>query len=277
MARRIQGEADEGLDRREGGIVRAFDAADPMRLQAIGVADALDRPQRDVSRLGAPSRAGAAARVEDRRQPRIFVTRRCRRRSCQASAAALDALSARLAARAAASRIPLPLDGLADSFGLDAIDRDLLLVALAPDLDRRYGRVFGFLQDDATRRRPKTMGGLHAPHPHDRRFPHAGRDPAWRRCRLCRARAFRASRRQHQERGSGGRAPGHGGRRARHHGASRAGRAARVAKDGRPGRGESPGRSPPHVKARRHGLRRHARAGRHGPLRFAAHTIGPRC
>jgi len=38
-------------------------------------------------------------------------------------------------------------------FGLSSVELDLLALALAPDLDSRYGRLFGFLQDDLTRRR----------------------------------------------------------------------------------------------------------------------------
>ncbi|MBT2368685.1 ATP-binding protein [Streptomyces sp. ISL-10] len=49
------------------------------------------------------------------------------------------------------------LDGLARRFGLSPLDLDLLLVALAPDLDARFERLYGFLNDDLTRRRP-TVG-----------------------------------------------------------------------------------------------------------------------
>ncbi len=49
------------------------------------------------------------------------------------------------------------LDGLARRFGLSALDLDLLLVAVAPDLDARFERLYGYLNDDLTRRRP-TVG-----------------------------------------------------------------------------------------------------------------------
>jgi hypothetical protein len=39
------------------------------------------------------------------------------------------------------------------TFGLDSLDVELLLVALAPDLDARFERLYGYLQDDVTRRR----------------------------------------------------------------------------------------------------------------------------
>ncbi|MGW5349395.1 ATP-binding protein [Streptomyces sp. NPDC004031] len=58
---------------------------------------------------------------------------------------------------AAGSWRPAPgtvLDGLAARFGLTALDLDLLLVALAPDLDARFESLYGYLNDDLTRRRP---------------------------------------------------------------------------------------------------------------------------
>lgn len=47
----------------------------------------------------------------------------------------------------------LRLRRLAATFGLDRGDVDILLVALAPDLDPRYERLYGYLHDDVTRRR----------------------------------------------------------------------------------------------------------------------------
>ncbi|MEW2119959.1 ATP-binding protein [Streptomyces sp. NPDC005474] len=49
------------------------------------------------------------------------------------------------------------LGGLVRGFGLSALDLDLLLVAVAPDLDARFERLYGYLNDDLTRRRP-TVG-----------------------------------------------------------------------------------------------------------------------
>src|SRR3954452_10208005 len=43
---------------------------------------------------------------------------------------------------------------LAADRGLDTFDLDVLVLALAPELDLRYERIFAFLQDDVTRRRP---------------------------------------------------------------------------------------------------------------------------
>jgi len=47
-----------------------------------------------------------------------------------------------------------PLSQLKEVFGLSIFDLWLLLIALAPELDLRYERLYGFLQDDITRRRP---------------------------------------------------------------------------------------------------------------------------
>jgi hypothetical protein len=43
---------------------------------------------------------------------------------------------------------------LASAFGLTAFDLDLLLIAFAPEFDLRYERIYAYLQDDVTRRRP---------------------------------------------------------------------------------------------------------------------------
>jgi SpoVK/Ycf46/Vps4 family AAA+-type ATPase len=51
----------------------------------------------------------------------------------------------------------LAMDRLVDSFDLDPVARDVLLIALAPDLDEMYATIYAYLQDDATRRRP-TVG-----------------------------------------------------------------------------------------------------------------------
>ena len=46
------------------------------------------------------------------------------------------------------------LERLATAFGLDRFDLDTLLIGLAPALDLRYERLYAFLQDDVTRKRP---------------------------------------------------------------------------------------------------------------------------
>lgn len=46
-----------------------------------------------------------------------------------------------------------PMGGLARRFGLTELDVEILVVAVAPDLDRRYEQLYGYLQDDVSRRR----------------------------------------------------------------------------------------------------------------------------
>ncbi|MFJ3924624.1 ATP-binding protein [Streptomyces sp. NPDC090022] len=48
------------------------------------------------------------------------------------------------------------LESLQRDFGLLPLDVELLLIALAPDLDRRFEQLYGYLNDDVTRRRPTT-------------------------------------------------------------------------------------------------------------------------
>ena len=58
--------------------------------------------------------------------------------------------------RAEAAGADLRLRRLAAAFGLDELDIDLLLVALAPDIDPRLERVYAYLHDDVSRRRAST-------------------------------------------------------------------------------------------------------------------------
>ena len=55
--------------------------------------------------------------------------------------------------------VDLRLAALESAFGLDPRERDALLLAAAPDLDRKYEKVYGYLRDDITRTRP-TVGLL---------------------------------------------------------------------------------------------------------------------
>ncbi len=69
--------------------------------------------------------------------------------SDDADLAALEGEARRAEAAGGAIRLP----PLARRAGLDGLDVDLLLVALAPDLDARFERLYGYLNDDVTRRR----------------------------------------------------------------------------------------------------------------------------
>jgi AAA+ superfamily predicted ATPase len=47
------------------------------------------------------------------------------------------------------------LEHVATAFGLDRFDLDTFLICLAPALDLRYERIYGYLQDDVTHKRPR--------------------------------------------------------------------------------------------------------------------------
>lgn len=47
-----------------------------------------------------------------------------------------------------------PLDRLSQIFGLDGFEREALLLSLAPELHLKYERIYAYLQDNVTKRRP---------------------------------------------------------------------------------------------------------------------------
>ena len=57
-------------------------------------------------------------------------------------------------AKAAVPHECSPLGYLQDTFGLTSFAVDALLTALAPEIDLRYERLYAFLQDDVTKKRP---------------------------------------------------------------------------------------------------------------------------
>jgi hypothetical protein len=76
------------------------------------------------------------------------------RADARAAGMALDADAIELAAdRAEAAGGTIRLRRLARAFDLLPIDVEILLVALAPDLDPRFERLYGYLNDDVSRRR----------------------------------------------------------------------------------------------------------------------------
>jgi hypothetical protein len=48
----------------------------------------------------------------------------------------------------------LPFEEITTAFGLDEVERNILLICLAPELDLRYEKLYGYLLDDLTRKRP---------------------------------------------------------------------------------------------------------------------------
>jgi hypothetical protein len=71
--------------------------------------------------------------------------------------AALSRLVAHAAKRRAASReedVVLTLPHLAQLFQLSPVEEQTLVVCLAPEIDRKYDKLYAYLQDDVTRKRP---------------------------------------------------------------------------------------------------------------------------
>jgi len=48
----------------------------------------------------------------------------------------------------------LRLEWLIDKFALTSLDKDILLLCLLPEFDLKYERLFGYIQDDVTKKRP---------------------------------------------------------------------------------------------------------------------------
>jgi hypothetical protein len=74
-----------------------------------------------------------------------------------AETARLESLTRRLRERLDATRAAdhdLAVQRLVDRLELDPVEREVLVLALAPDVDDAFATVYAFLQDDATQRRP---------------------------------------------------------------------------------------------------------------------------
>ncbi|MGK5110664.1 AAA family ATPase [Geodermatophilus sp. CPCC 205506] len=77
--------------------------------------------------------------------------------SAPAQRSALAELSARIdgrVRRSTADGVPLRLPRLRRAFALSDLDVQTVLVCLAPELRRKYDRLYAYLQDDITRQRP---------------------------------------------------------------------------------------------------------------------------
>jgi hypothetical protein len=101
---------------------------------------------------------------------------------CIAADSALTELSRRIEERVAcsiAAGMRLPMIELAHRFGLSAIEVDIVTACLAAELDRRYERIFGYLQDDMTRKQPSSglLLGLFAGRLEDQLAAHASLHP----------------------------------------------------------------------------------------------------
>ena len=73
--------------------------------------------------------------------------------AAESTAAGLLAELEARAAEAERNGARIRLRDLGRAFGLEPVDLELLLVALAPDLDPRFERLYGYLHDDVSRRR----------------------------------------------------------------------------------------------------------------------------
>ena len=126
LALRLRIEVERGRRR------RALGPADDYRGLYISdeeVDDLLGAPDEQAGSLGELRRAAASCRVE-----------------LDARAAATTALG-----------VALPLETLVSAFGLAPEERQALVIALAPHLDQGYAKVFAYVNDDVTRKRP-TVG-----------------------------------------------------------------------------------------------------------------------
>ena len=130
--------------RGSGGAARAAPGVQPI---AVGLFDALDaRLQAAVEQFRAP-----VAEQADTPLRGLYI-----------SDGEVDGLltgagrpdGAPPAQHARVEQVAAQLPCLARTFALDALDLDILLICLAPELDLRYERLYGYLQDDMTRRRP---------------------------------------------------------------------------------------------------------------------------
>jgi hypothetical protein len=75
-------------------------------------------------------------------------------RVLEQSSSAIDARIASFKEQALAAQQVLRFDRLLELFRLSEIERQILLICLAPELDLKYERLYAYLQDDVTKKRP---------------------------------------------------------------------------------------------------------------------------
>jgi len=59
------------------------------------------------------------------------------------------------------ARIPLTLQHTVRAFGLDEFERDVLVMGLAPELDLKFHKLYSYVQNDFTRKRPSVNLAVH--------------------------------------------------------------------------------------------------------------------
>jgi AAA+ superfamily predicted ATPase len=137
-------------------------------------ADTLDHLQDELRRIdlllqlhfnevggGEPDEGFEGMYISDEEVARLLQEGRERRAGVdEALRGRIEDLTTRIRERVAASRrngVRLRLAILSENFGLSAVERDALLLALAPEVDGKYERIYSYLLDDITETRP-TVG-----------------------------------------------------------------------------------------------------------------------
>jgi hypothetical protein len=106
----------------------------------------VDDPLRSAGRLAIGDAEADALAVPPDPEAEAFFLRE------DEAAARLGEAIAALEGELAQPSQPGSLDRLAERIGLDRLDRDLLVLALAPELDPGFERLYAYVLDDATRR-----------------------------------------------------------------------------------------------------------------------------
>ena len=171
------GRADRAVAADPTPDVRPRCRATPSLAHLLGRLDVAP-PARRRRRRRPPGRRRGARRPVPRAVPE---RRRDRRAAAQRPGLGAPATSPPNAGRPSRRR-PTPrragaalrLRALADRFGLDDLDVELLLTAMAPDVDDRFERYYGYLNDDVTRRRVSVGLALGLAGASTRRAPPAG-------------------------------------------------------------------------------------------------------
>ena len=161
------GTAEAARDDETGEAARGDDGTgevDPYEDSAAYLVDERRRVDLLLRRRVAAVRAGAPGEnrggglyVADEEVDRLLAPEGDPRPADGALRERLDAVAARIAARrerTVAAGTDLRAVRLAERFGLDDRTFDALLLSLAPELDRKYERVYAYLQNDITRTRP---------------------------------------------------------------------------------------------------------------------------
>ncbi len=122
----------------------------PPAFEMAGLWQALGRLDRMLERATAAADAAADASTPEPYRGLYITSRDVQRLISRAPGEPLLAASDGASAMPPGSRFPW----LQQTFGLEPIDLDIVLIALAPETDLRYERLFAYLHDDLTRRRP---------------------------------------------------------------------------------------------------------------------------